>query len=935
MILSHSGNSGTAAEMTSRVHIRYKSGRSMIKHVIREVIQIGLLLVFSFSGQAADEGDRKGNSSEPPAGSTRISCDNSEGLPPVGDQVVAGSCYAWAAAYYYLTYLQWQEYGWDVTDPVHQCSPAFVYNLTNGGVDNGASSGEHARRDAFKVFETLGCATMADMPYTYYGYQNFPSEAAFRNGMYFRTLATHFIDTSTPSGTQNLKTHLLEGNIAVMGIFGYSNLNNISQYRNTYCVSQTHGARLYWHEVTVIGFDDSLETADGVGAFRFVNSWSTYWGDNGFFWMSYEAVMNPKTASGYAMYATDRLAYEPIRAARIEVDHSDRYNLIFSAGYGEIESPDTTLIFFDFHPMSLLSGVPYPEGAMVLDFTDLTKSFDSDSSKEFFINVIDNRGNNGFSGTIRSFAIEDLSQGLSAPSLDTPVPISDSYEGGVATVVIDDSFSPPEQLRAELDTLTGYVLLTWEPPTEVNDFIDYRVYRDGKLIDSTTSTMCTDELRRHGYHQYGLSARFEDGESMQTTASLYWPFPFGIPYDDNFEFGLGGWEQWGNSGYDGVIKDEPVYEGTFSVGLQTHSEDSNILGRSFAELEGVDVEVWFNMEAYPMLEQGVAGCMAFITPHGENLGVFATYNGNFACIEINGPEQVEIEVLDSTVVLDLNSWYKHKVQYRNGKLYAMLLDDAWNVLINEILYVRDFKINMVVLAAVGLDLGWNYFDSFSVREWTGFEVEHFSPAKPTNKPYALIITEASLGDSMLGEGDEIAVFDGNLCVGAVIVDGDWPLELNVWEEAGSRQGFLPGNEMTFRLWHKKSDIEYFAGMTFDVGDGTFGDGIFSRLSIVSSEEVSIVDADHALPESFSLSQAYPNPFNSSTVMDLILSEASNVNIAVHNSIGQRVAVLTNDRFEAGYHRFTFDANGLSSGVYFLRAKVSDRMDSVRKVVLMK
>ena len=164
---------------------------------------------------------------------------NLDGLPPVGDQVVGGSCFAWAAAYYYLSHLQWQEFGWDVNDPAHQCSPAFIYNLTNGGVDNGASEGVNARADAFKVLETMGCATMADMPYDYRTYRAFPSEKAFRNGMRFRTLSTHNITTRTDSGLQVLKDHLVAGNLAVLGIFGFRNFDIINSYDDTYCVSQT------------------------------------------------------------------------------------------------------------------------------------------------------------------------------------------------------------------------------------------------------------------------------------------------------------------------------------------------------------------------------------------------------------------------------------------------------------------------------------------------------------------------------------------------------------------------------------------------------------------------------------------------------------------------------------------------------------------------
>jgi hypothetical protein len=906
-----------------------------MKNILRTFITLVIASISPIASFTAGEEVKQIDFFASQTGTMRTSCENTGGLPPVGDQVVAGSCYAWAAAYYYLTYVQWQEYGWDVSDPAHQCSPAFVYNLTNGGVDNGASTGEYARRDAFQVFETMGCATMADMPYAYSGYLTFPSEAAFRNGMRFRTQSTHFIDTDTPEGIQALKDHLLEGNIAVLGIFGYANLDNINLYGHAYCVSQTYGSRLYWHEVTVIGFEDSLETADGVGAFRFVNSLGDRWGDHGFFWMSYEAVMDPKTASGYAMYATDRIGYEPSLAARIEVDHSDRYNLIYAAGIGEPESPDTSLLFFDFNPMSLMIGVPYPEGAIVLDLTDLTGFFEFDQSNQFFVTVTDNGSYNGFSGSLMSLAIEDLNRGLSALSQDTPLPLPDYAYGITATVVFDDTFSPPGQLSAQLDTLLGTVSLSWEPSVNLSNFIRYRLYRDGELVDSTTMTSYTDTLTRHGYHHYGVSALFLNGESLQSIIGIFWPFPYGLPYVDGFEYGLGGWEQVGTSGIEASIIEDPIYEGQCAVAMQTNLTDNTIIGRGFDPIEGVDIEVWFNMESCPDYDLGFGGCIAIGTPTGENLGMFTEHEGHFAFVEVTNQQGLEIEIFDSTFVLELNTWYKHKIQYCNGRFYAMLLDEQWNVLVNDLVYVRDFLVNQVILVAWGLDQGWNYFDAFSIREWNGFDVRHFSPVDPTSEPYAIIVTEAFLGDSVLVAGDEIAVYNRDLCVGAVEVDGHWPLEMQAWEESGSRPGFTDGDEMFLRIWDRDSETEYCADVIFDVGDGTLGDGIFTRLRVTGTEEVGVEEANPVLPVSLSLSQVYPNPFNATAILDLMLPEAADVRVGMYNVIGQRVAVLADGRFEAGFHKLSFDASHLSSGIYFIRAKASEEMTFVRKVVLMK
>jgi C1A family cysteine protease len=45
---------------------------------------------------------------------------------------------------------------------------------------------------------------------------------------------------------------------------------------------------MYEHYVCIVGYDDQRQTADGPGAFKFINSWGTAWGHDGYGWMSYE-----------------------------------------------------------------------------------------------------------------------------------------------------------------------------------------------------------------------------------------------------------------------------------------------------------------------------------------------------------------------------------------------------------------------------------------------------------------------------------------------------------------------------------------------------------------------------------------------------------------------------------------------------------------------
>jgi len=91
----------------------------------------------------------------------------------------------------------------------------------------------------------------------------------------------------------------------------------------------------------------------------------------------------------------------------------------------------------------------------------------------------------------------------------------------------------------------------------------------------------------------------------------------------------------------------------------------------------------------------------------------------------------------------------------------------------------------------------------------------------------------------------------------------------------------------------------------------------------------------ALPQEYSISHAYPNPFNPTTQLRIALPESGSLTVVVHNVLGQTLAELANGRYNAGYHTLTFDASNLASGLYFIRATVPGRLDQVQKVMLVR
>jgi hypothetical protein len=88
------------------------------------------------------------------------------------------------------------------------------------------------------------------------------------------------------------------------------------------------------------------------------------------------------------------------------------------------------------------------------------------------------------------------------------------------------------------------------------------------------------------------------------------------------------------------------------------------------------------------------------------------------------------------------------------------------------------------------------------------------------------------------------------------------------------------------------------------------------------------------PRMFELGAAYPNPFNPTTSIDFSLEHAAVVDLKVYNMLGEEVATLASGLHDAGNHTTSFNANSLSSGVYFYTLKAGEQSET-RKLMLVK
>jgi len=89
-----------------------------------------------------------------------------------------------------------------------------------------------------------------------------------------------------------------------------------------------------------------------------------------------------------------------------------------------------------------------------------------------------------------------------------------------------------------------------------------------------------------------------------------------------------------------------------------------------------------------------------------------------------------------------------------------------------------------------------------------------------------------------------------------------------------------------------------------------------------------------LPSQITLYPCYPNPLNNQAIISYYLPVKSYVNLTIYDLAGRYVAGLTEGYRNTGYHELIWDAEGLASGLYFIRLQAGDYRQT-QKIILLK
>ncbi|MFZ1280312.1 MAG: T9SS type A sorting domain-containing protein [Ignavibacteriaceae bacterium] len=135
--------------------------------------------------------------------------------------------------------------------------------------------------------------------------------------------------------------------------------------------------------------------------------------------------------------------------------------------------------------------------------------------------------------------------------------------------------------------------------------------------------------------------------------------------------------------------------------------------------------------------------------------------------------------------------------------------------------------------------------------------------------------------------------------------------------------------------------DLFGGVIFTtqfIGSGQFTipnpDALQQAKLLVNYTNATDVEEDNLVADNFSLSQNYPNPFNPATSIQYSIAKNEFVSLKVYDVLGREVTTLINEEVSAGNYNVSFNASGLTSGIYFYTLSAG-KISQTKSMILLK
>ena len=865
-------------------------------------------------------------------GTLPSSVDLSAHLPPVGDQKSMNSCVTWALGYYLKSYQEWQEYGWDLTVPEHQFSPRFIYNQINNGVDGGSS-----QYSAVRVLLEQGCVTLAEMPEPSTDYTTLPDSAAFDKAINYRSSSAYYIDCSSDVGIGRVKEVLSEGRVLVLGVPVYGNLSQIQMFDNVYCVADRFGnPASLWHMVTLVGYDDQKMTRDGVGAFKFVNSWGTAWGDKGFAWISYKAM--PGLSTRQAIFLVDLFDYTPQLKATVAMVHPSRGTVSIQVGIGSISAPLWSRTFS--FPTKSWINLPLST-PMVFDLSEGIGFLSDTEPNSVFVLCADN-SLDGRTGTLTSFSCKDAASPLAVFSNGPPLAVPDS---GVANATIVLASGPRYNRLALTAPPNG------QPSVPLNATLYWtdrfapasyclQIARNNADFTGSLYYECHD-ISSRSWRIYGLDPgtryfwRVRPMDADTNGWSEVWSFETTLfspsigysvaqsPFDRQNISGSGTpITHWENNG---VLSDtsKKVLDDGYTVKPVPLGIHFRFFDRGYDSLfVGINGVVSFTEKQLNSSVYGLpAGQFGFCTPSFLNCIDVAYADLDLGSSTGSPTGRILYSAIGNRFILSWENVARFSQPTGPFNTFQLILDGTSGAITIQVKTLSNELLRSATVSGIRKDdttaLYWGTPAGWGNQVLSDNSSITFKPSavplSPTPLTPANNVVSTNLNPS----------FEWKPSPGAAyylfqIANNPLFSPINICDSTIST---------IYHLAKALDDNRVYYWRVSAVGTAGWS-AWSSSWSILTTG----IRSSDLIPRQYALLQNYPNPFNPRTTIQFDLPKSGNVTLKIFNMLGQEVASLVNERKQAGYYQVTWNANA-PSGLYFYRLQAGDYVETKKAILL--
>lgn len=203
-------------------------------------------------------------------------------LPPIQDQGNLGSCTAHAVAFLF----QLDE----ITQNINFFDPSRLFIYYNTRVLEGTTNYDSGAeiRTTIKSINKFGACNEISWLYDFKKFIMKPPQHCYDEAKIYTSLLYRKVEQNILS----LKNALLDGNAIAFGFMVSESLNDIT---DDGIMPIPNDSLIGGHAVVIVGYDDEKIMKDGTkGSFIIRNSWGIGWGEQGYFYMPYNFVIDKK-----------------------------------------------------------------------------------------------------------------------------------------------------------------------------------------------------------------------------------------------------------------------------------------------------------------------------------------------------------------------------------------------------------------------------------------------------------------------------------------------------------------------------------------------------------------------------------------------------------------------------------------------------------------